>query len=153
MKYRNYKSAIHNFTHSLISIDYNISGKLAGNVLIDLLNLKKETQATINFLTGDMTPIEAKTKQSTILVKDYIEWLPIHFKSHNCDLSKIEKLETTISIAFDKATTPPGMNDTIEFTIQASTKWKAIDKEEQIVNISQNELIKKTFLKFRVPEC
>ena len=47
MKYKNYKSAIHNFTHSFMSIDYMKSGRLAVNVLIDLHKIGKENKATL----------------------------------------------------------------------------------------------------------
>jgi hypothetical protein len=136
-----------------MSIDYNISRKLAINILIDLYNSDKETKSTVNFLTGEITPGEAKTKQSIKLVKNYLEWLPEHFKAHNCNLNGIEKLEVTIWTDFDKSFSPQGMNDTTEFTVHASTKWKAKDREEQIIELTQVELIKKVFLKLRVREC
>jgi hypothetical protein len=44
------------------------------------------------------------------------------------------------------------MNDTIEFTVNAVTIWKADGREEQTTGISQTELIKKNFLKLRIPE-
>ena len=52
MKYKNYKSAIHNFTHSFISIDYMKSGRLAVNVLIDLHNLKSTYLSLLEGLNG-----------------------------------------------------------------------------------------------------
>lgn len=152
MKFKNYKSAIHNFTHSFISIDYMKSGRLAVNVLIDLNNLKKESKATFDFINKTIQPIEAESKESRQLLNDYLDWLPDHFESHNCDLTKLEKLETTIWIDFDKAITPPRMNDTIEFTVNALTKWKADGRDEQTEEVSQTELIKKNFLKLRIPE-
>jgi len=54
-----------------------------------------------------------------------------------------KKLETTIWIEFDKAITPQRMNDTIEFKVNAITKWKTEERDEQIIEISQTELIKK----------
>ncbi|MBK9962896.1 MAG: hypothetical protein IPP06_16695 [Saprospiraceae bacterium] len=83
MKFKNYKSAIHNFAHSFMSIDYMKSGRLAVNVLIDLYNLKVEPKATFDFITKTILPTEATTKESNELLKDYLSWLPDHFASHN----------------------------------------------------------------------
>lgn len=152
VKYKNYKSAIHNFTHSFISIDYMKSGRLALNVLIDLYNLELESKATFDFINKTIQPNKAESKESSQLMNDYLSWLPDHFENHNCDLVKLEKLEVTIWTDFDKATSPPRMNDTIIFTLNAVTKWKVDGREEKVIEISQNEMIKKNFLKLRIPE-
>lgn len=152
MKYKNYKSAFHNFTHSFISIDYMKSGRLAVNVLIDLYNLGLESKSTFDFINMTIRPEKAESKEARQLIKDYVDWLPEHFEKHKCDLSKLEKLETTIWTDFNKAFSTPRMNDTIEFTVKALTKWKADGRDEEIMEISQTELIKKNFLKLRIPE-
>lgn len=152
MKYKNYKSAVHNFTHSFISIDYMKSGRLAVNVLIDLNNLEKESKVGFDFINRTIQPNEAESKESRQLLNDYLNWLPDHLDNHNCDLTKLEKLETTIWTDFDKAVTPVRMNDTFEFTVNALTKWKVDGREEQILELSHTELIKKNFLKSRIPE-
>lgn len=152
VKYKNYKSAIHNFTHSFICIDYMKSGRLALNVLIDLYNLGLESKATFDFINKTIQPNKAESKESRQLMNDYLSWLPDHIENHNCDLVKLEKLEVTIWTDFDKATSPPRMNDTIIFTVNAVTKWKADGRDEKVIEISQTELIKKTFLKLRIPE-
>jgi len=128
------------------------SGRLAVNVLIELYILGLETKATFDFINETIQPAEAKSKESRQLLNDYVDWLSDHFNSHSCDLTKLEKLELTIWIDFDKAFSPPRMNDTIEFTVNAITKWKADGRDEQILEISQTELIKKNFLKLRIPE-
>ena len=128
------------------------SGRLAVNVLIDLYNLGKDTKATFDFISETIQPNNAESKESRQLLNDYLDWLPEHFESHNCDLSKLEKLETTIWIDFDKAITPQRMNDTIEFTVNAMTKWKTEGRDEQTIEISQTELIKKNCLNLRIPE-
>lgn len=152
MKYKNYKSAIHNFTHSFISIDYLKSGRLAVNVLIDLYNLGLETKAIFDFINKTIQPDKAESKESKQLLNDYLDWLPDHFANHECDLTKLEKLETTFWIDFKKAFSPPRMNNALEFTVNALTIWKAEGREEQFLEISQTELIKKNFLKLRIPE-
>jgi len=152
MKHKNYNSAIHNFTHSFISIDYLKSGRLAVNVLIDLYIMGIETKATFDFIDKSIKPKESESKESRQLLNDYLNWLPDHFENHNCDLTKLEKLEIAFWTDFDNATTPPRMNDTKEFKIYAITKWKAEGKDEQIIEISQTELIKQNFLKLRIPE-
>lgn len=128
------------------------SGRLAVNVLIDLYNLRLETKTTFDFINRTILPEKAESKESRQLMNDYLYWLPGHFESHNCDLIKLEKLEVTIWTDFEKAFSPPRMNDAIEFTVNAVTKWKADGRNEQIIEISQIELIKKTFLKLRIPE-
>jgi len=128
------------------------SGRLAVNVLIDLYNLGLITKTTFDFINKTIQPDQAESKESRQLINDYLDWLPDHFETHNCDLTKLEKLETTIWIDFDKAFSPPRMNNTIEFTANALTNWKADGTEDQIVEISQTELIKKNFLKLRIPE-
>ncbi|MFZ1516077.1 MAG: hypothetical protein WAT21_11795 [Saprospiraceae bacterium] len=152
MKFKNYKSAIHNFAHSFMSIDYMKSGRLAVNVLIDLYNLKVEPKATFDFITKTILPTEATTKESNELLKDYLSWLPDHFASHNCDLTKLEKLEITIWTDFDKAITPQGMSNCKEFVVNTATKWKAYGQDEQTIEISQTEIIKENFIKLRIPE-
>lgn len=134
-----------------MSLDYMKSGRLSVNVLIDLYNLGLESKTTFDFINTTIQPDKAESKESKQLLNDYLDWLPEHFLNHNCDLTKLEKLETTIWTDFDSAFSPPRMNDTIEFTVKALTIWKAGEREEQTIEISQTELIKKNFLKLRIP--
>ena len=152
MKFKYYKSAIHNFAHSFMSIDYMKSERLAVNVLIDLYNLKLEPKATFDFINRNILPTEAMTKESNELLKDYMSWLPDHFKAHNCDLTKLEIFEITIWTDFDKAITPPGMSNCKEFVVRTKTKWKADERDEETIEISQTEIIKENFIKLRIPE-
>ena len=128
------------------------SGRLAVNVLIDLYKMKIDNKATFNFIDKTIKPKNAQSKESQQLLNDYLNWLPEHFETHNCDLTKLEKLEITFWTNFDKAITPPRMNDTKEFKVSALTKWKVEGKDEQIIEILQTELIKQNFLKLRIPE-
>jgi hypothetical protein len=128
------------------------SGRLSVNVLIDLHNFGLETKTTFDFINKTIQPDKAETKESRQLLNDYLDWLPDHFTNHYCDLTKLEKLETTICTDFDSAFSPPRMNDTIEFTVNSVTIWKADEREEQTIEISQTVLIKKNFLKLRIPE-
>ena len=152
MKYKNYKSAIHNFTHSFICIDYTKSAYLSVNALIDLHNLKKETKAIFDFTNKSTKPIAIESKNNLTLINDYLNWLPNHFNNHNCDLMKLEKLEIVIWTNFEQAKSPLKMNNIIELTVNALTKWKVNGKSEQSLEISQTELINKEFLKLRLPE-
>ena len=152
MKFRNYKSAIHNFAHSFMSIDYMKSGRLAVNVLIDLYKQGKETKSTFDLLNKTIEPQEAISKESMQLMNDYIDWLPDHFDKHDCDLNKLEKLQLTIWTDFEKAVVPQGMNNCREFTVSTLTKWKAYRRDERTIEISQTEIIKENFLKTRIPE-
>jgi len=152
MKYKNYNSAIHNFAHSFMSIDYIKSGRLAINVLIDLNNNGIEPKADYDFLKKKIEPKEADSRESRQLVNDYIDWLPEHFQSHDCDLTALEILQISIWTDFDNTTMPQGMNDSVEFTIKTKTRWKATDKDVQIIEIQQTEIIKRTYLKLRIPE-
>ena len=135
-----------------MSIDYMKSGRLAVNVLIDLYNLKLEPKATFDFINKNILPTEVMTKESNELFKDYLTWLPDHFASHSCDLTKLEKLEITIWTDFDKAITPQGMSNCKEFVVHTLTKWKVDGRDEQTIEISQTEIIKENFIKLRIPE-
>ncbi len=128
------------------------SGRLAVNVLIDLYNLGLETKSTFDFINQTIQPEKAESKESRQLINDYLDWIPDHFDKHNCDLTKLEKLETTIWSDFEKAFSPPRMNDTIEFTVNALTKWKAYGRDEEIIETSQSELINSKYLKIGIPE-
>lgn len=152
MKYKNYKSAIHNFAHSFMSIDYMKSGRLAINVLIDLYNNGNETKADFDFIKKTIKPKNADSKESRQLMSDYIDWLPEHFDKQNCDLSGLEILQISIWTDFENAVVPQGMNDSVEFSIKTKTRWKATDKELQIIEITQTEIIKRIYLKLRIPE-
>lgn len=152
MRFKNYKSAIHNFAHSFQSIDYMKSPKLAVNVLIALKNIGIKPTATFDFLNRTIEPKEAISRESTQLLNDYIGWLPEHCKRHDCDLRKLEKLQLTIWIDFDKAFTPERMSNCKQITVQTETHWKAVDKNEEIITISQDEIFKAQYLDMGLPE-
>ena len=71
------------------------SGRLALNVLIELHNLGIESKATFDFINKSIRPTEAEYLENRQLMDDYLDWLPEHFNNHNCDLTKLEKLEIT----------------------------------------------------------
>lgn len=152
MKFKNYKSAIHNFADSFQSVDYMKSGKLAINVLIYLKNLEMNPSASFDFVNKIITPQEAITKESNKLLNDYLNWLPIHFNNHNCDIDKLEKLIITISIDFDKTFTPPGMNKCQQITINTRANWKSANRDEEIIEISLNEVVDNYYLKVGIPQ-
>ena len=152
MKFKNYKSAIHNFADSFQSVDYMKSGKLAFNVLIHLNNLKLNPSATFDFVHKTIQPEEAITKESRQLLNDYLDWLPTHFKNHNCDLDKLEKLVIVISGDFDNAVSPRGMNKSKQITIHTKTNWKADNRDEETIEIAMNEIVDDYFLKNGIPE-
>jgi len=135
-----------------MSIDFMKSGRLAVNTIIDLHNLNLEPKATFNFINMNILPIEANTKESNELIKDYLSWLPDHFVAHNCDLTKLEMLQITIWTNFDKAITPTGMSNCKEFVINTTTIWKVDGRDEQTIEISQTEVVKEDFIKLRIPE-
>lgn len=152
MKFKNYKSAIHNFADSFQSVDYSKSGKLAFNVLIHLNNLKIKPSATFDFVNKTIQPEEAISKESKQLLNDYLDWLPIHFKNHNCDLDKLEKLILEVSADFDKAFYPRGMNKAKQICIQTKANWKADNRDEQTIELTLNEIVDDYYLKTGIPE-
>ena len=152
MKFKNYKSAIHNFTYSFLSVDYSRSSELAFNVLIHLNKLKLGSSATFDFINKTIQPEEAISKGSKILFDDYLHWLPTHFKNHNCDLDKLEKLTIFISADFEKAFYPRGMNKAKEICLSAKAKWKAINRDEEIIDISINEIVDDYYLLTGIPQ-
>lgn len=152
MKYKNYKSAIHNFAHSFMSIDYMKSGRLAINTLIDLHNKGFEPKADFDFINATIKPKDADSIESRQLLSDYLDWLPDHFDKHNCDYSGLEVLQIRIWTDFKNATVPHSMNDSVEFDIKTATKWKVFDKEIQLIEILQTEIIKRVYLNSKIPE-
>lgn len=129
-----------------MSIDYTRSGRLAVNVLFELKKNNFDSEVTFQFINNVISPEIAVSKRSIELFEDYKDWLPNHFKSHNCDLSKLEKLDITLSIDFENATTPETMSNCTEFSITAKTIWKAKTKPEELIKIEQKELVKSTLL-------
>jgi len=153
MKYKNYKSAIHNFTHSFISIDYIKSGRLAVNVLIKLHNLGIESKATFDFINKSIEPNQADSIESRQLMDDYLNWLPKHFMNHNCDLNKLEWLEITFWTDFKNTLPSERNNKNRIFKISAKTKWKADKRNEEIIEISESELISNRILELeKIPK-
>jgi len=152
MKFKNYRSAIHNFAHSFQSNDYTHSGRLAINVLVHLKNQSFNPIATFDFVNKAIEPEEAITLSSKQLLKDYINWLPTHFENHNCDITKLEKLQITISANFDRAFRPQGMIDCKQINISTRTNWKADNRKEEIIEISLDELFNDEFLATGMPE-
>ena len=122
------------------------SGRLAVNVLIELHNLGIESKATFDFINKSIKPKEAEYLESRQLMEDYLNWMPEHFNNHNCDLNKLEKLKITFWTDF-KNTLPNerNLNDRI-FKVSAKIKWKAIGKNEEIIELSQSEIIPKRML-------
>lgn len=128
------------------------SPKLAINVLIDLNNKGLEPIACFDFISKHIAPKHAETKDSLQLLNDYIDWLPKHFINHNCDLSRIEKLQIHLWTDFYNAETPPRMSNYRIIQVKTKTIWKAYGREEMILEISQGEIIKDTSIKYGLPE-
>jgi hypothetical protein len=86
------------------------------------------------------------------LLNDYHDWLPTHFKNHNCDLNKLEKLTINVSADFDRAFYPPGMNKAKQISIKTNTNWKADNRDEETIEITLNEIVDDYYLKTGIPE-
>lgn len=152
MKFKNYKSAIHNFAHSFQSIDYMKSPKLAVNILLKLYKQGLEPNATFDFINDSIKPEEAKSEGSIQLLIDYKDWLVEHCNRHNCDKNSLEKLEIKIWTDFEKAIVPKGMNNSKQICIQTKTIWKAIGMEEEVIKIAQDEVFNQRYLETGLPE-
>ncbi len=152
MKFKNYSAAIHNFAHSFQSNVYTKSGKLAFNVLVNLNAHGIAPSATFDFINRTIEPAEAFSNESKQLLNDYAEWLPEHLKNHKCDLEKLEKLTIIISADFENAFSPPNMNYCKQICVETKALWKAVGKNEQTIDISQDELVRNEFLKIGIPE-
>ena len=152
MRIKNFKSAIHNFTHSFASVDYTHSGKLAVNVIINLHNRGIEAKATFDILNNEIKPVEAISERSKKLLHDYCGWLPNHLLNHECDITKLETLQISIWADFKSAFSPNNMENTRQYELYAQAKWKLIEKNQQVTNISQTELINIDYLQSQIPE-
>lgn len=152
MKYKNYKSAIHNFGHSFQSIDYTKSGKLAFNSLVLLNNRGLEPNVTFDFINKRIHPIEAENDSSIKLLNDYLNWLPEHFLNHNCDTNNLKRLEINIKSSFIDLTSPDKMDYCKQVEIETLIKWQANGKETETIEFKEIELVKKEYFKIGVPE-
>lgn len=131
MRYKNYKSAMHNFAHSFISIDYTKSQQLAINTLINLHNIGCDSVAIFNFINKSVKPIEAETKENEELLNDYADWLIEHCYNHNCNPMNLEKLSIRISTDFENPKKSEHNKNHKIFTIYAKIQWKVKNKNEQ----------------------
>ena len=91
MKYKNYKSAIHNFTHSFISIDYTKSGQLAINVLIDLYKLGIENKAIFSFIDKTINKKVQYTNKT-----NYLDLICEPVKASIEDIENFEQFKKTL---------------------------------------------------------
>lgn len=146
MKYKNYKSVIHNFANSFQSIDYTRSSILVCNILFDLNNKAFPSNVTFDFINKTITPKEALNEAVEKLLVDYLEWLPELCLSQNCDAGKIEKLIINVNIDYNRIFTPQGMPDFKEIIVNSITNYKIFDKPEQTIAISRDELISNNYL-------
>ncbi|UXP33052.1 hypothetical protein N6H18_03655 [Reichenbachiella agarivorans] len=152
MKYKNYKSAIHNFAHSFQSLDYMKSPKQSFNVLVELANLGLEPKATFDFLKGTIEPNEAISDSSKQLLNDYMDWLPEHCLKHNCDPENLMRLEITIWTNFNNPTTSEHNKNHLILSIHTNTNWQVKGKEEQQIDITELEGIDRRNLLKKMPE-
>lgn len=134
-----------------MSIDFTHSGVLAVNTLIELFKNGRKQEVTFDFIDNVLRPSSIDTEENRLLLSDYKTWLPVLFESHNCDLSKIEVLMITITTNFEQAVISEGMDYAIEFTLSGTVKWKATDRKEEKIELSEKELINKTYLKTGIP--
>lgn len=146
MKYKNYKSVLHNFAHSFQSIDYTRSSILVCNILFDLNKNGFPPNVTFDFINKTITPKEALNEAVEKLLVDYLEWLPELCLSQNCDAGKIEKLIINVNIDYNRIFTPQGMPDFSEIIVNSITNYKIFDKPEQTIAISRDELISNNYL-------
>ncbi|RYE26513.1 MAG: hypothetical protein EOP51_00150 [Sphingobacteriales bacterium] len=151
MKYKNYKSAIHNFADSFQSFGYLKTGKPVFNVLLHLKNIGLQPVASFDFLERTITPTEALTPSCKIMFQDYLDWLPDHCMTHKCDIDKLEKLQITVGVDFELAV-PVKYKRQCVVKIWSKTYWKADGRDENDIFIEVEEVMDKKFLEKGVPE-
>ena len=135
-----------------MSIDYAKSGRIALNSVIDLYQIGKKTRVTFDFIQNSISPIEAESVGAKELMNDYLEWLPKHFETHNCNLALLKKLEINISVDFTTAKQPHRMPGVLEFQVFGKVTWKTNKEGTQVLEISNLELMKESFMLERIPE-
>jgi hypothetical protein len=81
-----------------------------------------------------------------------LNWLPDHFGSHNCDLSKLENLVINVQSNFNDLTSPNRMDYCKQVEILTKIYWKADGRAEETIEIKEIELVKKEYFKIGVPE-
>ena len=92
MKYKNIKSAIHNFGHSFVSLMNYVDDDYIIDEMNKLVTNNKLNELSINFLTGQVEPKSIETKRIKKSISYYQEWLPKHLKSHEIEPSTINQL-------------------------------------------------------------
>ncbi|MEJ2373139.1 MAG: hypothetical protein P8Y22_03960, partial [Sulfurimonas sp.] len=83
---------------------------------------------------------------------DYLDWLPEHLKNHNCDDLLLEKLEIKMWTDLNGAFSPSGMKNDLEVQINCQTMWKISGRDENVLDISQAEIISKKNIHNGIPE-
>ncbi|WP_246838502.1 hypothetical protein [Leptospira meyeri] len=152
MKIRNFKSAIHNFSHSFISIDYTHSGKLAINVLIKLKSEENVSIVEFDFINTTISPEIAIDEESLILLKDYQKWLPEHLRNHDCDYNQLESLNILTKLNKEKIFQPQSMDNTFQIEIESETIYKLKNREKQSFKLSLIEIINSNYLENGIPK-
>ena len=117
MKYKNIKSAIHNFGHSFISDMNYIDGHF---IIHDLSKIHhKSVDITIDWLTGEFEPSKMATERIVKSIDCYRSTLKTQLKSQNVELSKLNYLIFLWVANFQKhiiATDDRGKSYKIEIT-------------------------------------
>ncbi|WP_226992753.1 hypothetical protein [Leptospira biflexa] len=151
MKIKNFKSAMHNFTHSFLSIDYTHSGKLAVNVLLKLKSEENISIVEFDFINTIISPKIAIDDDSLILLKDYQNWLPKHLRNHNCDYTQLECLNIITQLNKNNIFKPKTMENTFQIEIESETTYKLKNREKQSFKLSLIEIINANYLENGIP--
>ncbi|QHT70333.1 hypothetical protein GXP67_28605 [Rhodocytophaga rosea] len=128
------------------------SPKLAINVLLRLHRMGIKPFAVFDFINKKIEPKEASSEESIQLLTDYIDWLPLHFQNHECDLFKLKKLQITIWADLDNLFPSKKIKSSKFVSVHTITLWKAEGREEQKTKITQNENISNKSLEDLIPE-
>jgi hypothetical protein len=98
MKYKNIKSASHNFTHSFVSGMNYVDDE---HVLIDLakcVEKNKDYKISVQWLPETKTSWFSYTPRIRKSIKYYKKWLPNYLSSHGISSSIIKELRTDITL-------------------------------------------------------
>jgi len=91
MKYKNIKSAIHNFGHSFASYENYVDDDF---VLYELRNIhRKGYDISINWLTGDFEPSQLCSERIKKSIGYWINSLDEHLQKQNVSLGSLQSLD------------------------------------------------------------
>jgi hypothetical protein len=99
MKYKNIRSALHNFGHSFCSMMNYVEGECVSDVVAKMLRNSKDGTFRIFFPRGVVEDAGFVPRPLELSIGHYQDWLPQLLASHGVDAGKLSEVTLTFSTA------------------------------------------------------